>query len=140
MKLLILENPSTRNPQEITQSIFFDFNYRQVKNTTTKTHRERYLVSVHVFIVTVTPTLRAPLSGTFLQRKDVVNQCLEFVSQPYNSNTLRSSSDEKKTPSFLCKFSSQASLVWNNLPAHIRHRSSLLRFRTSLKIFRFTHQ
>ena len=23
-------------------------------------------------------TLRAPLSGTFLQRKDVVNQCLEF--------------------------------------------------------------
>ena len=25
-------------------------------------------------------TLRAPFSGTFLQRKDVVNQCLEFVS------------------------------------------------------------
>ena len=25
-------------------------------------------------------TLRAPLSGTFLQRKDVVNQCLEFGS------------------------------------------------------------
>ena len=24
-------------------------------------------------------TLRAPLSGTFLQRKDLVNQCLEFV-------------------------------------------------------------
>ena len=24
-------------------------------------------------------TLRASLSGTFLQRKDVVNQCLEFV-------------------------------------------------------------
>ena len=25
------------------------------------------------------PTLRASLSGTFLHRKDVVNQCLEFA-------------------------------------------------------------
>ena len=29
--------------------------------------------------VCVCVTLRAPLSGTFLQRKDVVNQCLGFV-------------------------------------------------------------
>ena len=28
------------------------------------------------------PTLRAPLFGTFLQRKDVVNQCLEFALVP----------------------------------------------------------
>ena len=37
------------------------------------------------------PTLRAPLSGTFLQtwRKDVVNQCLEFAdNQLYKINTL----------------------------------------------------
>ena len=27
-----------------------------------------------------TPSLRAPLSGTFLQRSDVVNQCLKFES------------------------------------------------------------
>ena len=26
-------------------------------------------------------TLRAPFSGTFLQRKDVVNQCLEFGAE-----------------------------------------------------------
>ena len=29
----------------------------------------------------ITLTLQAPLSGTFLQRKDVVNQCLEFGSR-----------------------------------------------------------
>ena len=29
--------------------------------------------------VTALHTLRASLSGTFLRRKDVVNQCLEFV-------------------------------------------------------------
>ena len=28
------------------------------------------------------PTLRAPLSGTFLQKKDVVNQCWEFDPSP----------------------------------------------------------
>ena len=28
------------------------------------------------------PTLRASLSGTFLQRKDVVNQCLKFDQYP----------------------------------------------------------
>ena len=32
-----------------------------------------------IYTVKACPTLRAPLSGTFLQgRKDVVNQCLEF--------------------------------------------------------------
>ena len=30
--------------------------------------------------VTQSPTLRASLSGTFHQRKDVVNQCLQFAS------------------------------------------------------------
>ena len=35
-----------------------------------------------VCVVTVSATLRASLSGTFLQRKDVVNQCLEFESRP----------------------------------------------------------
>ena len=34
-------------------------------------------------------------------------------------------------------FSVQASLVWNNLPAHIQHCSSLSQFRTSLKTFLF---
>ena len=33
-------------------------------------------------------TLRAPLSGTFLQgRKDVVNQCLEFAAEPQSEWT-----------------------------------------------------
>ena len=31
--------------------------------------------------VTVSGTLRAPLSGTFLQRKEFVNQCLEYECQ-----------------------------------------------------------
>ena len=35
-------------------------------------------LNVQVY-VSVHSTLRAPLSGTFLQRKDVVNQCLELV-------------------------------------------------------------
>ena len=35
-------------------------------------------------------------------------------------------------------FSVQAPLVWNNLPAHIRHCSSLSHLKTSLKTFLFT--
>ena len=36
----------------------------------------------HKTLDTAQPTLRASLSSTFLRRKDVVNQCLEFVLSP----------------------------------------------------------
>ena len=39
-------------------------------------------------LVSANATLRASLSGTFLRRKDVVNQCLEFVPVPQNLGQL----------------------------------------------------
>ena len=35
-------------------------------------------------VTTSRPTLRASLSGTFLQKKAVVNQCLEFAADPHS--------------------------------------------------------
>ena len=67
----------------------------------------------------------------------------------YPSRTPRSSSDEQKKKNLSCarwklkgfshrSFSVLAPLVWNNLPPHIRHSSSLSQFKTSLKTFLFT--
>ena len=74
-----------------------------------------------------------------------------FLSVYTPSRTLRSSSDggRKKKKELSCarwkltgfgyrSFSVQAPLVWNNLPAHIRHCSSLSQFKTSLKTTLFT--
>ena len=73
-----------------------------------------------------------------------LSSCLSVYTP---SRTLRSTSDGWKTLSCarwklkgFCyrSFSVQAPLVWNNLPAHIRHCSSLSQFKTSLKTFLFT--
>ena len=77
-----------------------------------------------------------------------MSSCLS-VYTPFR--TLSSSSDlkKKKKKTLFCarwklkgfghrSFSVQAPLVWNNLPPHIRHSSSLLQFKTSLKTFLFT--
>ena len=44
------------------------------------------------------PTLRAQLSVTFLQRKDVVNQCLEFAPDPDPVRVLRTLLQWKAQP------------------------------------------
>ena len=73
--------------------------------------------------------------------------CLSSCHSVYTpSHTLHSSSDEKTLSHARWKlkgfghslFSVQAPLVWNNLPPHIRHSSSLSQFKTSLKTFLIT--